>query len=86
MVLLQTETRREPLQLEANVVTSPAIGSMNCVRKKHGGRFPLAQLLVSGRVKEMDTLSSVLRQAWLLASGICPGDFIARTEPLGSPI
>lgn len=84
MVLLQTETRREPLQLEANVVTSPAMGSMNCVHKRHGGRFPLAQLLVSGRVKEMDPLSSVLRQAWLLA--LPHGDFIGRMEPLGSPI
>lgn len=69
---MQTEARREPLQLEANVVTSPAKGNMNCVCKKHGGRFPLAQLLLSGRVKEMDTLSSVLRQAWFLALGICP--------------
>lgn len=72
MVLLQTETRSEPLQLEANVVTSPAMGSMNCARKTDGRRFPLAQLLVSRRVKELDTLGSVLRQAWLLALGICP--------------
>lgn len=69
---LQTETRRTLRQPETNMFESPAMGSMNCVLQKGCGRFLLAQLLVSRRVKGMDTLSSVLRQAWFIALGICP--------------
>lgn len=69
---LQTETRRMLLQPETNVFESSAMGSMNCVHKRGGGRFLLAQLLVSRRVKGTDMLSSVLGQAWFITLGIYP--------------
>lgn len=61
MLFLQSETKRMLLQPETNMFKSPAIGSVNCVHTRGGGRFLLAQLLVSRRVKRMIILNSVLR-------------------------